>query len=101
MHIQHAQQHNVCERKKEKERERKNEVNVPSSEVTLTSRRAHFLLIASIAGDISSSFTRELLSCRRVKSAAAFTSSPPPTPPPHATLHQHHHHHSSPPHFSS
>jgi hypothetical protein len=47
----------MCER--ERKKERKNQVNVPSSEVTLTSRRAHFLLIASIA-DISSSFTREL-----------------------------------------
>ena len=45
-------QSSVCERKKE----RKNEVNVPSSEVALTSRRAHFLLIASIP---ISSFMRE------------------------------------------
>jgi hypothetical protein len=47
----------MCER--ERKKERKNQVNVPSSEVTLTSRRAHFLLIASIP-TISSSFTREL-----------------------------------------
>jgi len=91
----------MCER--ERKKERKKEVNVPPSEVTLTSRRAHFLLIASIP---ISSFTRERASSvtAAVKSAA-FTSPPPPppTPPPHATRYHpdHHHHHSSPPHFSS
>jgi len=67
----------VRERKKERKKERKNEVNVPSSEVALTSRRAHFLLIASIP----------MISRERASSvaAAAFTSSsslPPPPPPP-------------------
>jgi len=69
-------------------------VNVPPSEVTLTSRRAHFLLIASIA-DISSSFTRELqlppLSQQQQQQLSHLhhhhltlpsTTNPTPTPPP-------------------
>jgi hypothetical protein len=63
-----------------REKERKNEVNVPPSEVTLTSRRAHFLLIASIP---ISSFTRESFKSVQL----------PPLLSQQLSHHHHHHQH--------
>ena len=69
----------MCERERKKERKKENEVNVPPSEVTLTSRKAHFFLIASIP---ISSFTRE--SFKSVQQLPKLSQQ---------LLHHHHHQH--------